>query len=127
MDADPRDIRRAARLFKALSHPGRLRVVCSLMGGRSTTQKDLIRELRLPQSTVNRHLSRLREIGLVTARQDGSKVVLELQSSVTNNLMRALCDWTNPETGEAMSDVLRKQFRDEERISSGIALAEGIH
>ena len=39
---DPRDLRRAASIFKVLSHPDRLRLACLLSSGTPTTQKELI-------------------------------------------------------------------------------------
>ena len=45
MMTDPQDLKRAARVFKALSHPGRLQIACLLGSGRYSTQKDLIEAL----------------------------------------------------------------------------------
>ena len=71
MQADPQDIRRAAGIFKALSHPSRLKIVCLLFDGRCRTQKELVEELSRPQSTTARHLSHLREKGLVSVTRQG--------------------------------------------------------
>jgi DNA-binding transcriptional ArsR family regulator len=95
-----KDIRRAAEIFKAMSHPSRLRIVCLLFDGRCTTQKELVAELNWPQSTTARHLSTLRDKGLVRATRHGSEVRLELGSPVTRNLMSTVCNWVHPETGE---------------------------
>ncbi|UCD25474.1 MAG: winged helix-turn-helix transcriptional regulator [Gemmatimonadota bacterium] len=100
MQADPQDIRRAAAIFKALSHPSRLKIVCLLFDGRCRTQKELVEELNWPQSTTARHLSRLRERGLVIAKRHGPEVHLELGSHVTRQIMGAVCEWVHPETGE---------------------------
>ena len=100
MNPDPQDVRRAAGIFKVLSHPSRLRLVCRLFDGRSTTQKELVDELGWPQSSVARHLAELRGAGLVTANRNGSEVLLEIASPVAGQLMSAVCDWVHPETGE---------------------------
>lgn len=102
------DFRRASNVFKVLSHPGRLRIICSMMDGNTTTQADLIKGLGWPQSTVNRHLTVLRDAGLVVARRGGTRVNLELEGEVTNNLLHAVCDWVHPETGESMSGHLKE-------------------
>lgn len=94
------DIRRAANIFKALSHPDRLRVVCQLFDGRPTTQKELVDHLGWPQSTVARHLTCLRTAGLVKATRQGAEVRLEIGTPVAGRLMSAVCEWVHPETGE---------------------------
>jgi ArsR family transcriptional regulator len=100
MKANQQDIRRAAGIFKALSHPSRLKIVCLLFDGRCTTQKELVEELNWPQSTTARHLSLLRDKGLIRATRRGTEVLLELGSPITRNLMGAACYWVHPETGE---------------------------
>ena len=100
MMTDPQDLKRAARVFKALSHPGRLQIACLLGSGGYTTQRDLIEALGWPQSTVARHVGALRSGGLVTARRCGTEVHLELVEPVAQDLMGAVCEWVHPETGE---------------------------
>ena len=103
MDPQPQDLRRAAGIFKVLSHPSRLRIVCRLFDGRPTTQKELVRDLGWPQSSVARHLAELRSAGLVKATRQGAEVQLEIGSAVAGQLMAAVCDWVHPETGEKFS------------------------
>ena len=100
MMTDPQDLKRAARVFKSLSHPGRLQIACLLGSGRFVTQRDLIEKLEWPQSTVARHVGALRAGGLVKARRCGAEVHLELVEPVAHELMNAVCDWVDPETGE---------------------------
>lgn len=103
---DPQDVRRAAKIFKALSHPQRLRIVCMLTENRVTTEKELIEEFGLPQSTVNRHLSVLKECGVVAANRKGTRVLVKLAGPVASQLIDAVCDWVHPETGEQFSGDL---------------------
>lgn len=94
------DVSRAAKVFKALGHPHRVRLACCLTNGRSLTQKDLVDRLGLPQSTVARHLGVLRAEGLIRATRGGAEVVLELDGTVTPRLLDAVCRWVHPETGD---------------------------
>lgn len=65
-----KDAASAARLFKALSDPTRLRLVSLLQGGERCVC-DLTDALGSPQPTVSRHLAALRRAGLVAQRQVG--------------------------------------------------------
>ncbi len=104
MNPHSQDIRRAAAIFKVLSHPSRLRIICRLFDGHASSQKTLIEELRWPQSTVARHLGALRDAGLVTAWRQGQEVLYEIGSPVAHQLMSAVCDWVHPETGERFEE-----------------------
>lgn len=115
IDAQQQDIRRAAGIFKALSHPDRLHVVCQLFDGRPTTQKQLVDHLGWPQSTVARHLSALRAAGLVKATRRGAEVRLEIGSPVAERLMAAVCEWVHPETGEHFNAKLEALLGEEAR------------
>jgi DNA-binding transcriptional ArsR family regulator len=105
-EPDPNDVRHAAKIFKALSHPQRLRIVCKLSDGRVTSEKELIEEFAWPQSTVNRHLSTLRGCGLVSAKRNGTRMQVKLSGPTARLLMDAVCAWVHPETGERLSGTL---------------------
>ena len=60
----------AARLFAALSDPTRLRLLLALREGELCACQ-LIGLVGLAPSTVSKHLTLLREAGLVAARKDG--------------------------------------------------------
>jgi len=107
LTADPKDLNRAATIFKVLSHPARLTIVCRLFGVDGITQKELIEELGWPQSTMARHIGQLRERGLIEATRQGAEIRLELAGDVTRNLMTAMCDWVHPETGDQFTPAYR--------------------
>lgn len=58
-------------LFKALSDETRLRILSLLLGEGELCVCDLIAALKLPQSTVSRHLAYLRRSGMVNDRRCG--------------------------------------------------------
>lgn len=60
-------------IFKALADPIRLRVIILLLYGELCVC-DLIAVLNLPQSTISRHMGRLRTAGLVRDRREGKWV-----------------------------------------------------
>ena len=66
-----------AQFFKALSEEPRLRIIAMLMGGELCVC-DLMAVLKLPQSTVSRHLAYLRNTGWVESRRLGTWVYYRL-------------------------------------------------
>lgn len=90
------ELRDASHVFKALSHPDRLRLTCLLAEREGVTQHELVDELGWPQSTVARHLGTLRERGLVVGERNGAEVVLEA-TAMPRLLLDAVCEWMHPE------------------------------
>lgn len=67
----------ASDFLKAISHEGRLMILCALANGeRSVT--DIERLLASRQAAVSQQLSRLRLEGLVTARREGKQIFYRL-------------------------------------------------
>ncbi len=64
------DMERTAEILKALSDPTRLRIIALLRHGELCVC-DLTEALQIPQSTVSRHLSSLKNAGWVKARRSG--------------------------------------------------------
>lgn len=93
------EVRRAARVFKALSHPDRLRLTCLLAERAAATQKELVEELGWPQSTMARHVGTLRERGLVVGRRQGAEVLLEALP-LPRVLLDTVCDFMHPDGAE---------------------------
>jgi uncharacterized membrane protein len=91
----PGEVSLAARVFKALSHPDRLQLTCLLADRNRVTQKELVDELGWPQSTVSRHLTVLRERGLVVGERHGAEVWLEA-TDMPRVLLDAVCVWLRP-------------------------------
>lgn len=90
------ELKQASQVFKALSHPDRLRLTCLLAEGEGVTQHELVDELGWPQSTVARHLGTLRDRGLVVGERNGAEVMLEA-TAMPRFLLETVCDWMHPE------------------------------
>lgn len=67
----------ASDFLKAISHEGRLMILCSLANGEKSVT-ELERMLASRQAAVSQQLSRLRLEGLVTARRDGKQIFYRL-------------------------------------------------
>lgn len=80
-------------LFRALSDSTRQRIVQVLLS-EELTVSELVAVLRLPQSTVSRHLKALREVGLVLERREGLlSFCRAAQSSEGDELRGAILQW----------------------------------
>ena len=94
------ELKQASQVFKALSHPDRLRLTCLLAEREGVTQHELVEELGWPQSTVARHLGTLRDRGLVAGERNGAEVLLEA-TAMPRFLLDTVCDWMHPEASVA--------------------------
>jgi len=62
-----------ADLAKALSHPGRIRIMQILAERQSCICGDIVDRMPFSQSTVSQHLKELKRVGLVTGEIDGPR------------------------------------------------------
>jgi len=67
-----------AKIVKALSHPARLLIVDELAACRERCVCELTEMIGTDMSTVSRHLSRLKEAGIVADRKRGTTVYYRL-------------------------------------------------
>jgi DNA-binding transcriptional ArsR family regulator len=63
-----------ANLFKALSHPARLQILQFLAKSKNCISGDISEELPLSRTTVNQHLTELKEAGLIKGHVEGVKM-----------------------------------------------------
>ena len=77
----------ASDFLKAISHEGRLMILCALANGeKSVTEIETMLSSR--QAAVSQQLSRLRLEGLVTARREGKQIYY----SLTDNRARMIIE-----------------------------------
>jgi len=60
-----------AGIMRALADPNRIRIINLLLARRELCVCDIQRVLKLPQTRVSRHLTILKNAGIVSARRDG--------------------------------------------------------
>lgn len=92
------------RVMKALSDPGRVRVL-KLLCGRELCACEIIQALKLAQPTVSRHMRVLADAGLVTGRKKGSWVHYRLSenpaSPYARTMLEHLSSWLEDDAGVA--------------------------
>ena len=75
-----------APMLDALSHPARLQIILHLAKYNDCTAGSISERLPLSKSTVSQHLSKLKEIGLITATPDGICQRYRLNDEMLNEL-----------------------------------------
>lgn len=82
---------RASNFLKAISHEGRLMILCHLSAGeKSVTELEELLSAR--QAAVSQQLSRLRLEGLVTPRRDGKTIYYQLADDRPQKIMEVVYD-----------------------------------
>jgi ArsR family transcriptional regulator, virulence genes transcriptional regulator len=82
---------RAVALLKALSHEGRLLILCQLLD-QNMSVGDLAEALGETQPAVSQQLMRLRQEGLVSPIRKGKHVIYRLNSDEVRPVITALRD-----------------------------------
>ncbi len=82
---------RAANFLKAISHEGRLMILCYLASGEKSVT-DLEELLSARQAAVSQQLSRLRMEGLVTPRREGKVIYYSLSDKRSTQIMEVVYD-----------------------------------
>ncbi len=77
--------------FKALADPTR-REILRLLGAREMSVNDIVERFSISQPAISRHLAVLRHAGLVTSRREGQSVIYALDTTVMQDVVRALLD-----------------------------------
>ncbi|MDF1856595.1 metalloregulator ArsR/SmtB family transcription factor [Pseudooceanicola sp.] len=81
----------ASAFLKAISHEGRMMILCHLANGeKSVTELEYLLSAR--QAAVSQQLSRLRLEGLVTTRRDGKAIYYSLADDRPRRIMEVVYD-----------------------------------
>ena len=76
------DIDRASRSLKAMSHPLRLKILCTL-GDQEIIVQDIVEHVGTSQSNISQHLAILRDKGILDSRKDANRVFYRVGDSRT--------------------------------------------
>ena len=80
------DIDRASRSLKAMSHPLRLKILCTL-GDSEISVQDIVEHVGTSQSNISQHLAILRDKGILSARKDANRVYYKVGDQRTLRLI----------------------------------------
>ena len=91
MDKMATNAMEASNFLKAISHEGRLMILCHLASGeKSVTELEDLLSAR--QAAVSQQLSRLRLEGLVSPRRDGKTIYYRLTDDRPKKIMEVVYD-----------------------------------
>lgn len=91
MDRMSTNARMAAQFLKAISHEGRLMILCHLATGEKSVS-ELEKLLSARQASVSQQLARLRQDELVTPRRDGKTIYYSLADERPQKIMDVVYD-----------------------------------
>ncbi len=80
------DVERASRSLKAMSHPLRLKILCTL-GDQEVSVQDIVEYVGTSQSNISQHLAILRDKGILTSRKDANRVFYRVSDARTLKLI----------------------------------------
>lgn len=85
------DIERASRSLKAMSHPLRLKILCTL-GDKEVSVQEIVDSVGTSQSNISQHLAILRDKGILSARKDANRVYYRVEDARTLRLISMMRD-----------------------------------
>jgi DNA-binding transcriptional ArsR family regulator len=71
--ARQKDIEIASRSLKAMAHPLRLKILCTL-GNQEVSVQGIVDNVGTSQSNISQHLAILRDKGILSSRKDANRV-----------------------------------------------------
>lgn len=85
------DIERAALSMKAMAHPLRLKILCTL-GDQEVSVQEIVELVGTSQSNISQHLAILRDKGILSSRKDANRVYYKVGDARTLRLISMMRD-----------------------------------
>ena len=86
---DDAEIAKAAQYLKAMSHPLRLKILCTL-GNDKVSVQDIVDKVGTTQSNISQHLGILRDKGILACHKDANRVFYYIDNPQTLQLIHML-------------------------------------
>jgi ArsR family transcriptional regulator len=96
-----------ADFLKALAHPVRLQIIELLKNGEKNVGS-IMKALSIQQSSLSRHLTVLREAGILKSRQQGTVIYYNIEDHNIFHVLRPI------------ADMLRKKLKKTEAVLSSL-------
>src|SRR5205809_4634401 len=105
--------RRSSQVFRALADETRREILRLLRDG-PLTSGEIASRFESSWPTISRHLAVLRDAGLVVTERRGQEIRYELNTSVFQDLIQHLIEWTRPTRAPARALVKPSRTRHQE-------------
>jgi ArsR family transcriptional regulator len=73
------DINRASNALKAMAHPIRLKILCTL-GEEELSVLEIVSHVGTSQSNISQHLDILRDKAIITSHREGNKILCKVKN-----------------------------------------------
>jgi DNA-binding transcriptional ArsR family regulator len=103
----------SSRVFRALADETRRKILRLLREG-PLTSGQIADRFDSSWPTISRHLAVLRDAGLVMTERNGQEIRYELNTSVFQDLVQHLIEWTRPAGGALNRTAKRARPRQQE-------------
>ena len=84
------DTEKLAEIFKALSHPVRVKIVGGLIQKAECNVSKMVENLNIPQPTVSQHLNVLKSAGIIEGFRNGNQICYKVTNQTAKNIFAAL-------------------------------------
>ena len=89
VEVNERELLDRAELLKVLGHPERLAIVLLTLD-REMCVKDLVEILGISQPKVSQHVGLMKELGILSFRKEGTKVLYRTSNETVRDLISVL-------------------------------------
>lgn len=79
-----------SEVFKALSHPIRLKIVCGLIQKRECNVTKMVEHLNMPQPNVSQHINILKNADIVEGYRNGNEICYKVINKDVEKMLQAL-------------------------------------
>lgn len=77
-----------SEVFKALSHPLRLKIACGLLHKGKCNVNTMVERLGVSQSLISQHINILKKSGLIKGYRSGNIIWYKLESKLAKKLLQ---------------------------------------
>ncbi len=91
LSVSDKDIERASKALKALSHPLRLKILC-ILGEREISVQDIVDQVGTSQSNISQHLAILREKEILSCNKQANRVFYRISDARILSLISMMRD-----------------------------------
>lgn len=79
-----------AEIFKALSHPIRVKIITGLIEKNECNVSTMVEKLAMPQPAVSHHLNILRHAGIVEGVREGNQICYKVINEKVRDMFKQL-------------------------------------